>query len=150
MIRLEHVTKRYSPERTSVEDLTIDIKEGTTAALIGPSGCGKTTVLRMINRLLDPTSGRILVDGKDVATVDPVSLRRHIGYVIQNIGLFPHLTIEENIAAVPRLLGWDNRKIKQRTEELLHLVGLEANELLQRYPKQLSGGQRQRVEWRGH
>ncbi|MBB3458535.1 osmoprotectant transport system ATP-binding protein [Rhizobium sp. BK313] len=145
MIRLEHVTKRYSPERTSVEDLTIDIKEGTTAALIGPSGCGKTTVLRMINRLLDPTSGRILVDGKDVATVDPVSLRRHIGYVIQNIGLFPHLTIEENIAAVPRLLGWDNWKIKQRTEELLHLVGLEANELLQRYPKQLSGGQRQRI-----
>ncbi|MCC2613739.1 ABC transporter ATP-binding protein [Neorhizobium sp. Rsf11] len=146
MIRLEHVTKKYDQRgRPSVDDLTLHVAEGTTMALIGPSGSGKTTVLRMINRLIEPSSGVIIVDGKEIANVDPVILRRHIGYVIQNVGLFPHLTVDENIAAVPRLLGWDEGKIRQRTEELLHLVGLDAAQIARRYPKHLSGGQRQRI-----
>jgi osmoprotectant transport system ATP-binding protein len=116
-----------------------------TVALIGPSGCGKTTTMRMINRLVDPTSGRILVNGEDVTRVDPVPLRRHIGYVIQQVGLFPHMTIAQNVAAVPKLLGWDQSRIIRRTDELLNLVGLEPGEMRGRYPSQLSGGQRQRV-----
>jgi osmoprotectant transport system ATP-binding protein len=116
-----------------------------TVALIGPSGCGKTTTMRMINRLVDPTTGKILVNGEDVTQVDPVLLRRHIGYVIQQVGLFPHMTIAQNIAAVPKLLGWDQARIARRTEELLHLVGLDPGQMLERYPAQLSGGQRQRV-----
>lgn len=146
MIRMENVTKRYGEgEIASVDNLTMDVLEGSTVALIGPSGCGKTTTMRMINRLIDPTEGKIFVDGKDTTKVDPVELRRHIGYVIQNVGLFPHMTIAENIAAVPRLLGWDQRRIDTRTEELLHLVGLDPKEMLRRYPRQLSGGQRQRI-----
>lgn len=146
MIRLEHITKKYDQQgRSSVDDLTLHVAEGTTVALIGPSGSGKTTVLRMINRLIEPSSGVIIVNDNDIARVDPVILRRHIGYVIQNVGLFPHLTVEENIATVPRLLGWDERKIRQRTEELLYLVGLEAAQIAKRYPKHLSGGQRQRI-----
>jgi osmoprotectant transport system ATP-binding protein len=116
-----------------------------TVALIGPSGCGKTTTMRMINRLVDPTMGRILVGGEDVTQIDPILLRRRIGYVIQQVGLFPHMTIGQNIAAVPKLLGWDPARIARRTEELLHLVGLDPKEMLKRYPRQLSGGQRQRV-----
>ncbi|EJN04955.1 ABC transporter ATP-binding protein [Phyllobacterium sp. YR531] len=146
MINMEHVTKRYTDGGpASVDDLSIVIPEGTTTALIGPSGCGKTTTMRMINRLIDPSEGKIIVNGEDVTKVDPVQLRRHIGYVIQQVGLFPHMTIAQNIAAVPKLLGWDDAKIRSRTEELLHLVGLDPKEMLKRYPRQLSGGQRQRI-----
>jgi osmoprotectant transport system ATP-binding protein len=146
MISLEHVTKQYSETGAiAVDDLTLQIPEGMTVALIGPSGCGKTTTMRMINRLVQPTMGRILVGGKDVTQMDPILLRRHIGYVIQQVGLFPHMTIGQNVAAVPKLLGWDPARIARRTEELLHLVGLDPKEMLKRYPRQLSGGQRQRV-----
>ena len=146
MIRLDHVTKRYpGTSAASVDDLTLEIPEGMTVALIGPSGCGKTTTMRMINRLVEPTQGRIFVGGEDVTRGDPILLRRRIGYVIQQVGLFPHMTIAENIAAVPRLLGWDRTRIARRSAELLHLVGLDPEEMLGRYPRQLSGGQRQRV-----
>ncbi len=146
MISLEHVTKRYlETGAVAVDDLSLHIPEGMTVALIGPSGCGKTTTMRMINRLVDPTMGRILVGGEDVTRMDPILLRRRIGYVIQQVGLFPHMTIGQNIAAVPKLLGWDPARIARRTEELLHLVGLDPKEMLKRYPRQLSGGQRQRV-----
>jgi osmoprotectant transport system ATP-binding protein len=146
VITLEHVTKRYPGTAVpAVDDLSLHIPEGMTVALIGPSGCGKTTTMRMINRLVDPTTGKILVNGEDVTQVDPVLLRRHIGYVIQQVGLFPHMTIAQNIAAVPKLLGWDQARIARRTEELLHLVGLDPGQMLERYPAQLSGGQRQRV-----
>ena len=146
MITLEHVTKRYPGTGVvAVDDLSLHIPEGLTVALIGPSGCGKTTTMRMVNRLVDPTAGRILVNGEDVTHGDPVMLRRHIGYVIQQVGLFPHMTIAQNVAAVPNLLGWDQARTMRRTEELLQLVGLDPEEMLQRYPAQLSGGQRQRV-----
>jgi osmoprotectant transport system ATP-binding protein len=146
VITLEHVTKRYPGTGVvAVDDLSLHIPEGLTVALIGPSGCGKTTTMRMVNRLVDPTAGRILVNGEDVTHVDPVALRRHIGYVIQQVGLFPHMTIAQNVAAVPNLLGWDRSRIIRRTEELLQLVGLNPEEMLERYPSQLSGGQRQRV-----
>jgi osmoprotectant transport system ATP-binding protein len=146
MINMEHVTKRFVADGpASVDDLSLVVPEGTTTALIGPSGCGKTTTMRMINRLIDPTEGKIIVNGDDVTKVDPVELRRHIGYVIQQVGLFPHMTIAQNIAAVPKLLGWTEAKIKNRTEELLDLVGLDPSEMLKRYPRQLSGGQRQRI-----
>lgn len=146
MIRMENVTKNYDNAAVpSVDDLTIEVAEGSTVALIGPSGCGKTTTMRMINRLIDPTSGKIFVDGKDITKGDPVELRRHIGYVIQSVGLFPHMTIGENIAAVPKLLGWEQKKISERTDEMLHLVGLDPSQMVRRYPRQLSGGQRQRI-----
>jgi osmoprotectant transport system ATP-binding protein len=146
MINMEHVTKRFVADGpASVDDLSLVVPEGTTTALIGPSGCGKTTTMRMINRLIDPTEGKIIVNGDDVTKVDPVELRRHIGYVIQQVGLFPHMTVAQNIAAVPKLLGWTEAKIKNRTEELLDLVGLDPSEMLKRYPRQLSGGQRQRI-----
>lgn len=146
MITMEHVTKRYTEGgAASVDDLSLVVPEGKTTALIGPSGCGKTTTMRMINRLIDPSEGKIILNGEDVTKVDPVNLRRHIGYVIQQVGLFPHMTIAQNIAAVPKLLGWAEPKIKSRTEELLHLVGLDPKEMLKRYPRQLSGGQRQRI-----
>ncbi|PSH64925.1 glycine/betaine ABC transporter [Phyllobacterium brassicacearum] len=146
MITMEHVTKRYTEGgAASVDDLSLVVSEGTTTALIGPSGCGKTTTMRMINRLIEATEGKIIVNGEDITRVDPVKLRRHIGYVIQQVGLFPHMTIAQNIAAVPKLLGWTETKIKRRTEELLHLVGLDPQEMLKRYPRQLSGGQRQRI-----
>jgi osmoprotectant transport system ATP-binding protein len=146
MINMEHVTKRFVADGpASVDDLSLVVPEGTTTALIGPSGCGKTTTMRMINRLIDPSEGKIIVNGEDVTKVDPVELRRHIGYVIQQVGLFPHMTIAQNIAAVPKLLGWTETRIKKRTAELLDLVGLDAGEMLKRYPRQLSGGQRQRI-----
>jgi osmoprotectant transport system ATP-binding protein len=146
MISLEHVTKCYSETgAVAVDDLSLQIPEGMTVALIGPSGCGKTTTMRMINRLVDPTMGRIRVGGEDVTRMDPILLRRRIGYVIQQVGLFPHMTIGQNIGAVPKLLGWAPARIATRTEELLHLVGLDPKEMLKRYPRQLSGGQRQRV-----
>ena len=145
MIRLEHVTKRYPGGQLAVRDLTIEFPTGQLTMLVGPSGCGKTTTLKMINRLIEPTEGRIFHDEQDVTHVDPVALRLVMGYVIQNVGLFPHLSIADNVATVPRLLGWDKKRIQQRVTELLELVGLDPKQFAGRYPHQLSGGQRQRV-----
>jgi osmoprotectant transport system ATP-binding protein len=144
VISLEHVTKRYG-DHLAVDDLTFEVPAGEVAVLIGPSGCGKTTTLRMINRLIEPTSGRISVDGTDVTSLRPEELRRHIGYAIQSVGLFPHLTVAENIATVPKLLGWKAARIASRTAELLELVGLDAAQYAEKYPRQLSGGEAQRV-----
>ena len=146
MITLDAVTKTFAPSAPpAVANISLDIPEGTTVALIGPSGCGKTTTLRMLNRLIEPTGGRILVAGEDVTHGDPVRLRRHIGYVIQQVGLFPHMTIAQNIATVPRLLGWPQSKIDARIDEMLHLVGLDPAVMRTRRPAALSGGQRQRI-----
>lgn len=144
MIRLEHVTKRYG-DRTAVEDLTLDVPKGEVCVLIGPSGCGKTTTLRMVNRLTEPTSGHIFVDGTDAASVPPEVLRRRLGYAIQSVGLFPHLTVAENIVTVPRLLGWDKARMAERVTELLTLVGLDPVQYSPKYPHELSGGEAQRV-----
>src|SRR5438093_7904267 len=144
MIRLEGVSKRYGAQ-LAVRDLTIEFHTGQLTMLVGPSGCGKTTTLKMINRLIEPSSGRILHDDQDVTHIDPVTLRLRMGYVIQNVGLFPHLTIADNVATVPRLLGWDKRRIARRVNELLELVGLDPRAFAHRYPHQLSGGQSQRV-----
>ncbi|GHF29479.1 ABC transporter ATP-binding protein [Streptomyces morookaense] len=145
MIRFEHVTKRFADGTTAVDDLSFEVAEGELVTLVGPSGCGKTTTMKMVNRLIEPTSGRILVNGEDIAAVDPVELRRRIGYVIQQVGLFPHKTVLENTATVPHLLGWQRRKARDRAAELLDLVGLDPAVYGDRYPDQLSGGQRQRV-----
>jgi osmoprotectant transport system ATP-binding protein len=144
-IRLESVSKRFPGGTVAVRELSLDMPSGAVTVLIGPSGCGKTTLLRMINRLIEPTGGRILLDDEDVTRADPVTLRRRIGYVIQQIGLFPHQTIERNVATVPRLLGWDKQRQRARVDELLALVGLDPASYRDRYPHQLSGGQRQRV-----
>ncbi|CAL2068425.1 glycine betaine/carnitine/choline/choline ABC transporter (ATP-binding protein) [Streptomyces murinus] len=145
MIRFEQVTKRYPDGTTAVDDLSFEVAEGELVTLVGPSGCGKTTTMMMVNRLIEPTSGRISVDGEDIATVDPVRLRRRIGYVIQQVGLFPHRTVLDNTATVPALLGWKRAKARARAAELLDLVGLDPKTYGPRYPEQLSGGQRQRV-----
>jgi osmoprotectant transport system ATP-binding protein len=145
VIRLESVRKQYGNGTVAVRDLTLEFPDAETAVLVGPSGCGKTTILRMINRLIEPTSGRILLDGEDVTHANPVQLRRRMGYVIQHVGLFPHQTIGHNVATVPRLLGWDKARIDARVKELLALVGLDPGEYEDRYPNQLSGGQQQRV-----
>ena len=145
MIRLESVRKQYPNGTVAVRDLTLDVRDGEVTILVGPSGCGKTTLLRMINRLIEPTSGRILLDGADIARTDAVQLRRRIGYVIQQVGLFPHLTIAHNIGTVPRLLGWDRARVNERVDELMELVGLDPNQYRDEYPSELSGGQRQRV-----
>jgi osmoprotectant transport system ATP-binding protein len=121
------------------------VAAGELVALIGPSGCGKSTILRMINRLIEPTSGRLLLDGEDITSADAVELRRKIGYVIQHVGLFPHQTIAANVATVPRLLGWSKQRTRERVDELLDLVGLEPERYRKRYPNELSGGQRQRI-----
>ena len=145
MIRLERVRKVYAdPSAPAVAELSLDVTAGEVVCLVGPSGCGKTTTLRMINRLVEPTSGRIEVAGRDVATVEPHELRRGIGYVIQQVGLFGHRTVGDNIATVPRLLGWERGRIDARLSELMTLVGLEPS-LIRRYPGELSGGQQQRV-----
>ncbi|HMC71212.1 MAG TPA: ATP-binding cassette domain-containing protein, partial [Mycobacteriales bacterium] len=141
----EHVAKRYPDGTVAVEELSLEVPAGAIAVLVGPSGCGKTTTMRMVNRLIEPTSGRIFVGGEDVTRTDPVKLRRSIGYVIQQVGLFPHQTVAANVATVPRLLGWDRRRTKARVDELLELVGLDPALHRDRYPHQLSGGQRQRV-----
>ena len=145
MIRLEGLGKRYDDGTVAVESLDLVVPEGELVCLVGPSGCGKTTTLKMINRLIEPTSGRIVLDGDDVTRVDPVQLRRRIGYVIQQVGLFPHQSIADNVATVPRLLGWDKKRSRARAGELLELVGLDPETYADRYPPQLSGGQRQRV-----
>ncbi|MEU3186401.1 betaine/proline/choline family ABC transporter ATP-binding protein [Streptomyces sp. NPDC006923] len=145
MIRFEHVTKRYPDGTTAVDDLSFEVSQGELVTLVGPSGCGKTTTMKMVNRLIEPTGGRIFLDGEDISAVDPVQLRRRIGYVIQQVGLFPHKTVLENTATVPHLLGWQRRKGRERAAELLDLVGLDPSVYGDRYPEQLSGGQRQRV-----
>jgi osmoprotectant transport system ATP-binding protein len=148
-VEFEHVTKRYDAGAKNtpgaVNDLSLTVPAGKICVLVGPSGCGKTTSLKMVNRLIEPTSGRILIDGEDAAKRDVIELRRAIGYVIQQTGLFPHQTIGENVATVPRLLGWSKGRQRQRAEELLALVGLEPAKYRSRYPSQLSGGERQRV-----
>jgi osmoprotectant transport system ATP-binding protein len=144
VITFEGVTKRYPGGTLAVDDLNLEVPDGQTMVLVGPSGCGKTTTLRMINRLIDPSSGRILLDGNDIQQSDPPTLRRGIGYVIQQAGLFPHRTIEDNIGTVPLLIGWGKSKARNRARELMRLVGLD-DSLARRYPYQLSGGQQQRV-----
>jgi osmoprotectant transport system ATP-binding protein len=144
VIRLEHVWKRYDGD-VAVDDLSFEVTEGEVCVLIGPSGCGKTTTLRMINRLVEPTSGRIFLEDMDTETIRPEELRRKLGYAIQSVGLFPHLTVAENIGTVPKLLHWDRERVEARTAELLALVGLDPAEYAAKYPRQLSGGEAQRV-----
>jgi osmoprotectant transport system ATP-binding protein len=145
-IVLDHVTKRYgNSARPAIDDLSLTIPAGEICVLIGPSGGGKTTAMKMINRLISITEGDITIDGTSVKALEKTELRRGIGYVIQQIGLFPHMTVEDNIATVPRLLGWDKQRTRTRGHELLELVGLDPDEHAKRYPAQLSGGQRQRV-----
>ncbi len=145
MVRFENVSKVYPDGTKAVQELNLHVARGEFVCLIGPSGCGKTTTMKMINRLHEPTSGTIYVDGRDIATVNPVELRRNIGYVIQQVGLFPHLTIAQNIELVPRLLGWDAARRAARVDELLEMVGLDPATYRDRYPRELSGGQQQRV-----
>jgi osmoprotectant transport system ATP-binding protein len=146
MIRFKGVSKTYSgSERAVVNDLSFEIPEGEICVLVGPSGCGKTTTMRMVNRLIEPTEGEILIDGEPNTAMSGTLLRRKIGYAIQQIGLFPHRTIAENIATVPSLLGWERQRIRDRVDELLELVGLDPDDYRERYPAELSGGQQQRV-----
>jgi osmoprotectant transport system ATP-binding protein len=148
-VEFRQVTKRYDPRAKNtpgaVNDLSLTVPAGKICVLVGPSGCGKTTSLKMVNRLIEPTSGQILIDGVDIATREATELRREIGYVIQQVGLFPHQTIAQNVATVPRLLGWPKARLRERADELLGLVGLDAAVYRDRYPSQLSGGERQRV-----
>jgi osmoprotectant transport system ATP-binding protein len=145
-IELLNVTKKYpNQEQAAVENFSMKINPGELIMLVGPSGCGKTTTMKMINRIIEPTSGSITIDGEDVLSLDQNTLRRRIGYVIQQIGLFPHMTIAENVSVVPKLLGWTKEKTAARVEELLTVVELDPKTFLNRYPKQLSGGQQQRV-----
>ena len=146
MITLDGLTKQYpGTAQPAVDRISLTVPEGEVCVLIGPSGCGKTTTMRLINRMIEPTSGRIELQGRDVTHMDAVELRRGIGYVIQQVGLFPHLTIAENIATVPRLLGWDQARTEKRIDELLELVALAPATYRDRYPRDLSGGQKQRV-----
>jgi osmoprotectant transport system ATP-binding protein len=154
VVEFDHVTKRYDaptardkgkPTPGAVNDLSLKVPAGKICILVGPSGCGKTTSLKMVNRLIEPTSGRILIDGVDASTRELTELRRSIGYVIQQVGLFPHQTIGDNVATVPRLLGWPKARLRERSEELLGLVGLDPAKYRDRFPSQLSGGERQRV-----
>ncbi|MEE7458285.1 glycine/betaine ABC transporter [Methylorubrum populi] len=146
MIRFEGVTKRFpGADRPAVDALDLVVAEATTCALIGPSGCGKSTTLRMVNRLIEPDTGRIRIGERDIASVDPVTLRRGIGYVLQGVGLFPHRSVAQNVATVPALLGWPRARIAARVEAMLDLVGLEPDRFGDRRPDALSGGQRQRV-----
>jgi len=150
-VAFEHVTKHYDARAVvagapgAVNDLSFEVPAGKICVLVGPSGCGKTTSLKMVNRLIEPTGGRILLDGVDVATREVAELRRGIGYVIQQVGLFPHQTIAENVATVPRLLGWPEPRRQARSDELLALVGLDPRRYRDHYPSELSGGERQRV-----
>src|SRR6195256_5909973 len=144
-VEFRHVSKQYGPNQGAVVDLSLLVPAGDICVLVGPSGCGKTTSLKMVNRLVEPSSGQVLIDGEDVMSVDVTTLRRRIGYVIQQIGLFPHQTVADNIATVPRLLGWPKQRIQNRVEELIELIGLDPSIVRNRYPSQLSGGERQRV-----
>ena len=145
-IVLENITKKYpDTDKAAVDSLSLEIPAGELVVFVGPSGCGKTTTMRMINRLIEPTSGSITIDGEDVLSLNDVKLRRTIGYVIQQVGLFPHLTIAQNVALVPKMLKWPKNEIRDRVDEMLELVGLEPGEYRHRYSRQLSGGQQQRV-----
>jgi osmoprotectant transport system ATP-binding protein len=144
-IEFEHVTFRLPDGRPLLSDLTLQVRTGETLILLGRSGSGKTTTMKLINRLLDPSAGEVRVQGKSTLDWDPIQLRRRIGYVIQEIGLFPHLSVEENIGLVPRLQEWPEDQIRERVGELLQMVGLEPDRFAKRFPKELSGGQRQRV-----
>ncbi|MEJ2011325.1 MAG: ABC transporter ATP-binding protein [Anaerolineales bacterium] len=146
MISLQEVTKIYPGQlEPAVDNLDLVIPDGEICVLVGPSGCGKTTTMKMVNRLIEPTSGKIMVEEMDVLEMSPIQLRRSIGYVIQEIGLFPHMTIAENIATVPRLLEWDEVRINNRVDELFEIMDMEPHEYRDRYPRELSGGQRQRI-----
>ena len=149
MIKLENLTKHFSQKHgqtfKAVDNVNLNVPEGEMCVLLGPSGCGKTTTLKMINRLITPSSGTILINGEDTSGMDTVTLRRNIGYVIQQIGLFPNMTIEENITVVPRMLGWDKARCKTRAEELMDMVALDPHKFLNRYPREMSGGQQQRI-----
>ena len=145
-IKLENLSKKYpNTSKEAVKDFNLTIPAGECVVFVGPSGCGKTTTMKMINRIIEPTAGKILLDDQDVTHIPAHELRRNIGYVIQQIGLFPHLTVANNVATVPTLLGWEKTKIRNRVNELLEMVGLDPNEYADRFPKQLSGGQQQRV-----
>jgi osmoprotectant transport system ATP-binding protein len=148
-VEFRHVSKQYGPSQGpnqgAVVDLSLLVPAGDICVLVGPSGCGKTTSLKMVNRLVEPSAGQVLIDGRDVMSVDVTTLRRGIGYVIQQIGLFPHQTVADNIATVPRLLGWPKQRIQKRVEELIELIGLDPGVVRNRYPAQLSGGERQRI-----
>lgn len=144
MLKFEHVSKKYKGGKTAVSNLNLEFKKGEFIVFIGPSGCGKTTTMKMINRLIEPTEGKIFINDEDIMEKDPVKLRREIGYVIQQIGLFPHMTIQENISLVLKLLKWPEEKRKKRAEELLSLVDMTPD-YLERYPHELSGGQQQRI-----
>jgi osmoprotectant transport system ATP-binding protein len=145
-IRFEHVSKQFpGASRPAVDDCSLEVEAGSFVCLVGPSGCGKTTLLKMVNRLYEPTGGTIFVEGTEIRQLPVTKLRRQIGYVIQQIGLFPHMTVAKNIAVVPQLLGWERERIAARTDELLALIGLPPEEYRSRYPAQLSGGQQQRV-----
>ncbi|MFW5900253.1 MAG: ABC transporter ATP-binding protein [Halodesulfurarchaeum sp.] len=145
MIEFDNVTKVYNDDTVAIENVSFTVEEGTTTVLVGPSGCGKTTTMKLVNRLEDPTEGTVYFDGTDVLSQDPVELRRDIGYVIQEIGLFDHMTVGENVATVPELKGWKQDRIDARVEELLDLMDLPADRYRKQYPDELSGGQRQRV-----
>ncbi|RJT27144.1 osmoprotectant ABC transporter ATP-binding protein OsmV [Buttiauxella izardii] len=149
MIKLENLTKQFVQKNgqtfNAVDNVSLNVPEGEMCVLLGPSGCGKTTTLKMINRLIAPTGGNILINGKNTNELDTVTLRRNIGYVIQQIGLFPNMTIEENITVVPRMLGWDKARCKERASELMSMVALDPNKFLNRYPREMSGGQQQRI-----
>jgi osmoprotectant transport system ATP-binding protein len=149
MIKLENLTKHFNQKNgqtmKAVDNVNLNVPEGEMCVLLGPSGCGKTTTLKMINRLIMPSSGKILINNKDTSEMDIVTLRRNIGYVIQQIGLFPNMTIEENITVVPRMLGWDKAKCKTRAQELMEMVALDSKKFLHRYPREMSGGQQQRI-----
>ncbi|MER8220135.1 betaine/proline/choline family ABC transporter ATP-binding protein [Streptomyces sp. NPDC094143] len=145
-IELEDLSKRFpGSAQPAVDNVSMEIKAGEVVVLVGPSGCGKSTTLKMINRLIEPSGGRIRMGGEDVTDIDPVGLRRKVGYAIQSAGLFPHMTVAQNIGLVPKMIGWPKARIRERTEQLLDLVGLDPGEFHGRYPRQLSGGQQQRV-----
>ncbi|MFP4378977.1 MAG: ABC transporter ATP-binding protein [Candidatus Sumerlaeia bacterium] len=144
-IQFDHVGKVFDNDFRAVDDFCLDVEEGETVVLLGRSGCGKTTTLKMVNRLFEITEGEIRIDDKSIMDQDVIELRRNIGYAIQHIGLFPHMTVGENISVVPRLLKWDRERIKERVDHLLEMVGLDPEETRDRFPNQLSGGQKQRI-----
>jgi osmoprotectant transport system ATP-binding protein len=149
MIELKNLCKHFAQKGgqdfKAVDDVSLLVPDGKICVLLGPSGCGKTTTLKMVNRLIEPSSGQILINGEDTSTMDPVALRRHCGYVIQQIGLFPNMTIEDNITVVPRMLGWDKKKCRERARELMGMMDLDPTRFLKRYPREMSGGQQQRI-----
>ncbi|MGK0467716.1 MAG: osmoprotectant transport system ATP-binding protein [Clostridium sp.] len=145
LIQLKKINKIYDDGFQALKDIDLTFEEGKINVLIGPSGCGKTTTMKLLNRLTDFTDGEILIDGKDIKQINPIELRRKMGYVIQNVGLFPHMNIYENVATVPKLLKWDKKRIKQRVDELLNMVNLDPKSFRDRYPSKLSGGQKQRI-----